>query len=247
VEEITFETGSQLGELDFGLLSVCESLNSICIPASVEVIRSSFGEDGDLTFRYSPLETVTFEAGSRLREIRNCPFFHCDSLKAICLPASVQSMDARSFLFSSLREICIESGNPFFRVTGPFLVDLEGVRIVRYFGSGSEVVTIANEIEILSSSSFAFALISTIRFESMSKLSLIEDETFYFCDQLQSITIPSSVTILGKRCFYNCCLLQILSFEPGSQLITLGDSTFMNCFALKSIVLPSKVEIISGA
>jgi hypothetical protein len=240
VEEIRFEAGSQLRELDFYLLSACKSLKSIYMPTSIEVIRLCSSENEDCDF---PLERVTFEAGSRLREIQTCSFSHCRSLKSICLPASVQSMDGRSFLFSSLREICIESGNPFFRVSWPFLLDFEGSRIVRYFGDETEV-TIPRDIETLGSSSFSCCDISTIRFESMSKLSLIDRNTFSFCQYLQSISIPSSVTILHASCFAICSLLQIVSFEPDSQLVSIGDSAFRHCFALKSIVLPSRLEII---
>jgi hypothetical protein len=109
------------------------------------------------------------------------------------------------------------------------------------FGSGSEV-RIPNQIETFgycSFASFASCDISTIRFESMSKLSLIENQTFYFCKRLQSISIPFSMTIFGENCFADCGLRQIVLFEPDSQLVSLGDSAFQHCFALKSIILPS--------
>jgi hypothetical protein len=167
VDEITFEAGSQLRELDFRLLSTCKSLKSICIPASIEVIHFSSPEDGIRYSRISSLERVTFEAGSRLQEIQGGSFCRCRSLQSICLPASVRSMDGSCFVHSSLKEIVVESGNRFFRVNGPFLLDFAGVRIVRYFGDEIEV-TIPNKTETLGYCSFASTLISTIRFESMS-------------------------------------------------------------------------------
>jgi hypothetical protein len=247
VKEISFESGSQMRELEFSAFSCCLSLKSICISASIEVIRL-FSTDTPCPFSgpksgRTPVEKITFEPGSRLREIAGHSFCNFPSLKSICLPASVEFMDGSSFIYSSLEEICVESGNPFFGVKGGFVVDFAGVRIVRYFGCGIDV-TIPNEIETLGSYSFSSRNISTIQFDAMSNVSMIESHTFEFCGQLQSICIPSLVTILGERCFYNCDLLQIVTFEPESQLITLGDSTFMQCPALKSIVLPSRLKII---
>jgi hypothetical protein len=62
-------------------------------------------------------------------------------------------MDGSSFVFSGLREVCIERGNPLFRVTGRFVVDFEGIRIVRYFDNGTEA-TSPSKIETLGSGSF---------------------------------------------------------------------------------------------
>jgi hypothetical protein len=156
----------------------------------------------------------------------------------------MQSMDGSYFPFSGLRDICHESGNPFFGVDQPFHVDLEGVRIVRYFGSGSEVVTIPNETETLGYCSFASCPISTIRFESMSRLSWIESQTFYRCEQLQSICIPSSGMILGEHCFAHCNFLHFVSFEPDSQLVSIDGAAVGRCLARRSIVLPSRLEVI---
>jgi hypothetical protein len=152
-------------------------------------------------------------------------------------------MNGRSFRLSRLSEILVERGNLFFRASGPFLLDFEGIRIVRYFGS-EKAVTIPSEIEILGTGSFSSCAISTVRFDSMSKVSVMESEAFGFCGKLRSITIPSSVTVIGESCFGNCHLLQVVSFEPDSQLTTLIYMAFEHCFALKSIDLPSSLEIM---
>jgi hypothetical protein len=201
--------------------------------------------DEKALFDASKVERITFEQGSHLREVQKWCFSGFESLKSICLPASVQSMDGRSFLFSRLSEISIESGNRFFRASGPFLLDFEGIRIVRYFGSENEV-TVSSEIEILGTGAFSSRSISAIRFQATAKLSVIELGAFGYCDRLQSITIPSSVTIIGQSCFGDCRSLQVVSFEPDSQLISLGECTFEHCAELKGIVLPSSLEIIGS-
>jgi hypothetical protein len=243
IEEITFEQGSQLREFELCALCACRSVKSICIPATVEVIRFFSRDDTLFQFPPSLLETITFEQGSQLREIESESFHKCDSLRSICLPASVQLIDGSTFLFSHLSEISVESGNPFFRANGPFLLDYAGVRIVRYFGSEKEVI-ISSEIEIMGKCCFSFCGMSTVRFEAISKLSVIEMDGFGYCDKLQSITIPSSVRILGESCFTDCEVLRAVSFESDSQLRIIGHMAFQHCSLLTSIVLPSSLEII---
>jgi hypothetical protein len=243
VEEITFEPGSQLRELELYALNACESLKSICIPAFVEVICYCFAADEDWPFAPTGLERITFEQGSRLREIRKWSFCMCDFLRSMCLPASVELLDGSAFRFCGLRELAVESGNRFFRASGPFLLDCEGIRIVWYFGRGNEVA-LANEIEIVGSYSFASCSISAVKFGALPKLSAIEREAFAFCRNLESITIPSSVTILCHASFTGCSSLHLVSFETGSRLVRIDEHAFSNCLALKSIVFPPKLEII---
>jgi hypothetical protein len=142
-----------------------------------------------------------------------------------------------------LREISVDSGNPFLRVSGPFLLDFQGIRIVRYFRIENEVA-IANEIEILGADSFSCCSISTVRFNPASNASVIEKETFYFCQKLQSIAIPSAVTSIGESCFSICQSIAVVSFETDSRLIRLGNEAYEGCAALKSVVLPSRLETI---
>jgi hypothetical protein len=241
--EITFEPDSQLREFDLSAISACQSLKSICIPASVELIRSWVAADDDYDYPPILVERITFEPGSRLREIQKWSFSVCDSLRAICLPASVEVLDGRAFVFSPLQEIRIEPGNRFFRVSGPFLLDYDGVFIVRYFGSENEV-TIPSEIDTLGVCSFSCCSISGVRFDSTSKLRLTENEALSFCGKLQSIAIPSSVEILDCYCFSGCAALQAVSFEADSQLFRIGVRAFDHCRILKSIVLPSSLEVI---
>jgi hypothetical protein len=74
---VKFKPGPQLSELESGTFCRFESLRSIGIAASVEILRVDcfMGADGSEAFR---LETVTFEAGSKLREIETGAFFRCD-------------------------------------------------------------------------------------------------------------------------------------------------------------------------
>ena len=66
-----------------------------------------------------------------------------------------------------------------------------------------------------------------------------EDRCFYDCGGLTSITIPSSVTSLGRSCFSGCSGLTSITIP--SSVTSLGDYCFYDCSGLTSITLPSSV------
>jgi hypothetical protein len=56
---------------------------------------------------------------------------------------------------------------------------------------------------------------------------LVRIEASAFCGSgLNAIIIPSSVEILGEKCFFNCGLLQSVTFDPQSRLRELGKDAF---------------------
>jgi hypothetical protein len=155
-------------------------------------------------------------------------------------------MDGSSLARCGLREIAIESGNRFFGVIGDFVVDFEGVTIVRCFGTEKEV-TIPKEIEMIGDNSFASCDIWAVEFTGESKVSSIGHYAFSWCGRLRAIVIPASVNSLGRRCFAGCRSLETVSFCAGSRLTKIQQETFAYCSALKSITLPPGVSIVDQA
>ena len=66
-----------------------------------------------------------------------------------------------------------------------------------------------------------------------------EDRCFYHCGGLTSITIPSSVTSLGRSCFSGCSGLTSITIP--SSVTSLGENCFSWCSGLTSITIPSSV------
>jgi hypothetical protein len=87
-----------------------------------------------------------------------------------------------------------------------------------------------------------FATLSSISFESPSRLTRIESQTFS-CSSLGSILIPGSVEILGPRCFSQCQSLLSISFESPSRLIRIESEAF-SFSSIESILIPGSVEIL---
>jgi hypothetical protein len=74
-----------------------------------------------------------------LREIAVDAFAGCFSLKQICIPASVQKMNADSFPDCRLSVIDFESRNPYFAKQGDFVMKVTDHHLVAYTGTASEV------------------------------------------------------------------------------------------------------------
>ena len=92
--------------------------------------------------------------------------------------------------------------------------------------------------------------LETVTFAEGSKLEAIGESAFDGCKVLSSITIPASVTSIGKKAFNSCydsmkkTGLTEVTFAEGSKLETIGESAFNGCKVLSSITIPASVTSI---
>jgi len=61
-------------------------------------------------------------------------------------------------------------------------------------------------------------------------------------NKLESITIPSTVTEICERTFYNCTMLREVNLHDGIQKIGVG--AFSDCISLECITIPHAVRVI---
>jgi len=73
----------------------------------------------------------------------------------------------------------------------------------------------------------------------------IENHAFTRCTSLQSITLPSTVTMIGSNAFASC--ESLIEVELIDGLREIGEYAFDGCNSLQSITLPSTIEINRGA
>ena len=72
----------------------------------------------------------------------------------------------------------------------------------------------------------------------------IGKNAFYNCTSLTSITIPNSVTSMGDYAFEDCTGLN--SITMGNSLTSIGIAAFRGCVSLTSITIPSSITSIDG-
>jgi hypothetical protein len=145
----------------------------------------------------------------------------------LCIPASVQKMNADSFPDCRFSVIEFGSMNPYFAKQGDFVIKVTDHRLTAYTGTASEVA-IPGEIATIGQSSFAHcSSIRSVIFGQCSSLSSICSWALAQCQSLESISLPSRVKSLGESCFVDCSRLQTVSFCAGHLLdhIPAGRST----------------------
>ena len=70
----------------------------------------------------------------------------------------------------------------------------------------------------------------------------ISDYAFYDTMGLNTLTVPDSVTYIGRCAFYNCASL--VSVDIPSGITAIEDFTFYNCVSLQNVILPGGVTKI---
>ncbi|EJK52257.1 hypothetical protein THAOC_28494, partial [Thalassiosira oceanica] len=74
-------------------------------------------------------------------------------------------------------------------------------------------------------------------------LEIIGADAFLYCEALQQVTLPSSVTKLGDCAFQGCSSLTKVEFNEGMQIIA-DLYAFRFCSALRSVTIPSSVTTL---
>ena len=70
----------------------------------------------------------------------------------------------------------------------------------------------------------------------------IMEGAFRDCDNITSITLPETVSVIGKEAFLGCNIL--LTVELFEGLVEIGDRAFASCTTLENITIPSTVQKI---
>jgi hypothetical protein len=230
---ISFKPDSRLTQIGSEAFA-SSSLQSIEIPRNVEILGSL------CFFRCTSLPFISFEPNSRLNRIESYAFT-CSSIQSIEIPRNLRLLDGSAFVAMNSKCVSIEAGHERFAIENEILLDVIDHRLIRDFSSYS-CVAIYRDIEILGSSCFSSSRsLSSILFQSNSRLVRIESHAFSF-SSLQSIEIPRNVEILGASCFADCKALLSISFESKSRLKRIETGALQRLFC--SIVIPSTILFI---
>ncbi|MBE6603573.1 MAG: leucine-rich repeat domain-containing protein [Clostridia bacterium] len=74
----------------------------------------------------------------------------------------------------------------------------------------------------------------------------ISDAAFYHCSQLKTITVPITVTKIGKMAFAGCVQLTAVKYvdNTASSIRTIDEYAFAYCESLSSITLPDTLTVL---
>jgi hypothetical protein len=177
---------------------------------SVEIVGSS------CFYSCQSLWSISFESNSQLTPVK-WKAFSCSSVWSIKIPRAIQFIDGSALIRSKLHFISIEAAHDRFAIENDFLIKIVDHQLVRKF-SRSLHIDIVVTIEIVGSLSFySCKSLSSISFESSSRLTRIEWTTLS-CSSVQLIEIPRNVEIVWSSCFWRCGCLLSISFESDPRV-----------------------------
>ena len=225
--------------------SGCTGLIQIAIPEGVTSI-------GDGAFSRTEITSCTIPES--VTHLGNGIFSLCSKLSSVTFKNHITKIPDRMFESSGLTSFSIpetvtEIGEKAFsncykltRITIPSSVTTIGV--AAFESCGFTILELPANVTLIREKAFS-------RCDKLTNVTLpanirnIENETFYRCTKLTSITIPAGVTAIGERAFAYCTVLR--NVELPSSLTTIGKEAFEKCENMIRFVIPDSITAIPDA
>ena len=214
------------------------SAATVVIPSEIE--GEKVVEIGDFAFYWhGSLTSITIP--DSVMKIGREAFGKCSSLTSITIPKSVLEIGNRVFYnCSKLNTIVVEEENPNYRSEDGVLYNKEQTKLICCSPQKIEAKILDSVMKIEDDAFYDCSSLTSITIPN--GVTEIGSSAFYNCSGLTSIAIPSSVTKIGKYAFYNCSSLTSIMIPNGATEI--GSNAFYNCNGLTSITIPSSVTKI---
>lgn len=202
---------------------------------------------GDYACASTPLTNVTLVDGSTgLTTLGNYMFADCVALEHITLPSSLAEDKIGTYVFSSctgLKEVilnCTALGEYMFENCSSLIsIDLAHIEILAdyaFSNSYIQTVIIGPNVTTVGVGVFEFSQLKNLTIQN----AIIGERMFKGCQQLETVTVPSSVKEVRVSAFEDCINLK----EVKHQSSKIGEKMYKGCTNITSITIPASTDSI---
>lgn len=231
--EVIYTLKSSLETLGNNVFEGCTSLASIKIPNTCK----SIGEKA--FYGCKALSDIVID-GNGVAELKlgKEAFAMCTNanLVEITLPSSVTTISERAFYGSGGKNFIINLSD-----------EVKAIEPEAFAASKIIEVKIPRFVKTLSKAAFKDCknLVKAQLYfvEANTSMETIEEEVFYNCTSLESLTLPVNIKTIGARAFYGTKLSKI---DLPGNLTEVSEECFYNCKTLEEMTIPSKVTSIAA-
>ena len=194
------------------------------------------------------LTSITIPDG--VTDICWCAFYNCVSLKSVTIPESVTYIQDYAFgYYSSYNtDSCTWEMQKIDGLKINYVKNTWGHWYATKNGFSDETCLIAYELddgtlEIKKYSGNTTTYVIPDEIDG-KKVTRIDDDAFYGCTELTSVTIPDGVTYIGGRAFHACTSLEMITIPDSVTFI--WNNAFSYCTSLEAVTIPANVTYIGN-
>lgn len=183
-----------------------------------------------------------------LQHIGDWSLYHCSKLSKINIPDKVRQLGEFAFCCDGLSSVSVGSGvqsigfEAFFfcpKLSAANAVNIKNIRQwceIRFTDKYSNPLYYARRLYINGT------LLTALNVPEGT--AYISPYAFYLCEALQTATLPTTVSSIGREAFWGCANLTQINLPEG--LSSLEKGVFENCYYLKGLVIPASVKTIAA-
>ena len=244
LKSVTFQKGSKLVSIEYGVFNGCTSLNNFTIPETVEIIGDwAFYNCDSMTDIVIPDSVTTLGAGA---------FFGCNSLVNATIGNSIETLVSatqgtysdngignwgRDKCTDGTFEGCISLANV---TIGSAVKTIEADC---FAGCGITSIVIPDNVETIETGAFRNCS-SMITADIGDGVTKIGHTAFAYCSKLETVTVKGNNTVIEDGAFEGDTSL--VTIDLSSNVISIGAFAFYNCDSMKELVIPSSVTYLGG-
>jgi len=142
--------------------------------------------------------------GDGIRSVYEWTFSSFENVQSLYIGESLEEFGSQAFDMKSLWQIDVNPNNKFFETLDNVLFNKGRTKLVLFprdklRGDDRRFYAIPHSVQVIGSMAFARTLIESIHIPN--NVTTLEEDAFWGCSRLSSITIPGSVTSIGAGAF----------------------------------------------